>query len=1538
MPTIENKFEELSNRNKLFNSGSIRDYGNSLYSLQINSISARIIIQMKSIEDNDVYFVRDFIISKDRGFYFSTYIYPDLKSGNYLEKYPLPEEEIKSYINQKEKEVKAEAAKKENPPLPSKEMLRWLDEYELNIKYNIFETETWVKYALNEVDDSKMRDRDVKLFFSLLYKIVYHNYECKEITLENGSVFYLAKDESVGVIFSKFNIEGADRYVLHNGCHLKTQKRHWEESIDLVKKEKIKFEHSIESLARHSFRAYPKWTLKNDELWFIIQKNSEVSNLSLTEDQLLFFKNFKFPYYINGQAGSGKSTMLYYLFANGLYYKFQDLIQGDLIFLTENEYLLEQTQKSIFDLLSNNPEFQGVNSNQLASLNTNFSSFKEFLLQLVPKSERIKFTDELYLNFSRFKELYETSYLNDSIKRKYTAEECWFTIRTYIYGYDIDKRIDSSEYTEIVHAKAQRIPKDKFVGIEEHVLPFYEKLINEQGFWDKLYVIRFLNANRNFIPKFDLVVCDEAQDFCRVELRFILKLSSYLDYDLKRCDQIPIIFAGDPNQTVNPTGFREREMTEMLFTELKALANFEYNNEDSVYNPKYNYRSKQPVVTLANFIQFFRKKNFGIRLVKPQTPKRPEDKNSKIPNLFFSDSDIVNDLELFEDLLEKIQYKIFIVPVDTLDKEEFKENNDILKQVEDAEIKTSVEAKGAEYSQVVLYGFGEHFLSLFGSLIGRDSDNDSNFKKSYFFNKLYVAITRAQKELIIIDSARARDEFWKVLVDNAEINGDYWDVLNNFKTDSIVYNPGSIKVLSSKKEDALSNAKQDKIQGVYDRNSSRLRVAANQFYKIGELKEYYLCLAIAFEFKNEWKKAAEHYIKAEGSSNLENAAKCFFKGKYFNELESYGGAKIKTIDQDIRLIISNLMTNNELDLNNLKKLNNNRDTVSTILSGIDWKEDFINKLISLPIDDFTNRNIRQLAEILNEIADHENFNLWMKIGDLFYKVNHYKRAIRAWDKITNFESEGYIMAKIEVSKDEEDYENEAIWLNKLKDFKNDKKSEIEKNIINIYDEFNNNESIKNPHFLLSVYTSLLIQNPERDIHVIGEKVENYFSEDREILLSIYTKLLEENRLPSKAKDYVIKRYLKTSKNLLQKEGLSEKDLYIKLLLKYNLIRKNKNLNLRKYNPEEIKRIKDVPSRILFDPPAHFKNIKITNFRQFKELSFKNLGMINLIVGDNNVGKTSMLEAFLFDPNYSNFFRNLAFAYKERLNLPRKLDSNNVEYYDIDKDFIEDFIFSEAKENLISYSLWNDIDSWSYSIKKLENTEIEKSLGQTFGYNEDNFIGFIENSVLNVVEHSKILEHLNPNDTMLSPLIPFGKGFNNDLALAYFENIDKIKSIRNDFLENMKVFVPNIERIIVDTDNGEIIVEESNQEYGHNLYELGEGANKLFRILVQITLQRNNKLLIDEIDAGIHHTRFIKFWKTILTFADKYNTQIFATTHNIECIKSFDLILNQEDFTKFQDYSRVITIKKIDDKNIKTYVRIYDEFDYELENNFELRGE
>ena len=45
---------------------------------------------------------------------------------------------------------------------------------------------------------------------------------------------------------------------------------------------------------------------------------------------------------------------------------------------------------------------------------------------------------------------------------------------------------------------------------------------------------------------------------------------------------------------------------------------------------------------------------------------------------------------------------------------------------------------------------------------------------------------------------------------------------------------------------------------------------------------------------------------------------------------------------------------------------------------------------------------------------------------------------------------------------------------------------------------------------------------------------------------------------------------------------------------------------------------------------HLTYFKIENFKRFDSFEMENIGQYNLVVGDNNVGKTSVLEGLLFD--------------------------------------------------------------------------------------------------------------------------------------------------------------------------------------------------------------------------------------------------------------------------------------------------------------------
>ena len=65
--------------------------------------------------------------------------------------------------------------------------------------------------------------------------------------------------------------------------------------------------------------------------------------------------------------------------------------------------------------------------------------------------------------------------------------------------------------------------------------------------------------------------------------------------------------------------------------------------------------------------------------------------------------------------------------------------------------------------------------------------------------------------------------------------------------------------------------------------------------------------------------------------------------------------------------------------------------------------------------------------------------------------------------------------------------------------------------------------------------------------------------------------------------------------------------------------------------------------------------------------------------------------------------------------------------------------------------------------------------------------------------------------------------------------------------------------------------------------MGDGMSRLLGIALAMTDAQDGILLIDEIENGIHHSVMPELWKTVADLAERYNAQIFATTHSIECV-------------------------------------------------------
>lgn len=76
--------------------------------------------------------------------------------------------------------------------------------------------------------------------------------------------------------------------------------------------------------------------------------------------------------------------------------------------------------------------------------------------------------------------------------------------------------------------------------------------------------------------------------------------------------------------------------------------------------------------------------------------------------------------------------------------------------------------------------------------------------------------------------------------------------------------------------------------------------------------------------------------------------------------------------------------------------------------------------------------------------------------------------------------------------------------------------------------------------------------------------------------------------------------------------------------------------------------------------------------------------------------------------------------------------------------------------------------------------------------------------------------------------------------------------------------------------------------------LGDGVNRLFGIALALVGVRGGILLVDEIENGIHYSVQADLWRLIFRTAARLNVQVFATTYSYDCIRAFQEAARESD--------------------------------------------
>jgi len=377
----------------------------------------------------------------------------------------------------------------------------------------------------------------------------------------------------------------------------------------------------------------------------------------------------------------------------------------------------------------------------------------------------------------------------------------------------------------------------------------------------------------------------------------------------------------------------------------------------------------------------------------------------------------------------------------------------------------------------------------------------------------------------------------------------------------------------------------------------------------------------------------------------------------------------------------------------------------------------------------------------------------------------------------------------------------------------------------------------------------------------------------------------------------------------------------------------------------------------------YSGITIEGFRQFKKLELTNLGKVNLILGPNNAGKTSILEAIYIHACHGDIrliFDNLLLS---RISQTRNIsgflevgeqiislfnqkkisDSNNYQFTitreilsDLDKKKdvfqVSKCVFQASKElnKLYPHSLHHYAhqaqDGYTYN-ENINSNKIDlgkwlmpRDIHSRMWFHEADVFLNLSKFTIEVIYTKGTLE------------LPQSKGIFHDIlahrepqaTVAIFSHLKRYRLLEK-FTQEMSMIFPIIKQIDTipypDGSFSPIYIINSKDEL-LPIYNFGDGMRRWFHLLGNLMIYPNSVHLIEEIDATFHPNAQEKFGHLLVEYADKFNNQLFMTSHNLEFADKFLESLYGEEGTITEDQDdpvRVITIGQSRDDPEKTTV-------------------
>ena len=352
-----------------------------------------------------------------------------------------------------------------------------------------------------------------------------------------------------------------------------------------------------------------------------------------------------------------------------------------------------------------------------------------------------------------------------------------------------------------------------------------------------------------------------------------------------------------------------------------------------------------------------------------------------------------------------------------------------------------------------------------------------------------------------------------------------------------------------------------------------------------------------------------------------------------------------------------------------------------------------------------------------------------------------------------------------------------------------------------------------------------------------------------------------------------------------------------------------------------------------------RTLALQGYRGFQSFGLSDLKRVNLLVGKNNCGKTSILEAvdLLVSRGNSKVLSQSAHRRGE-IGPLRGMEQSSSRGREMLPDISHLFFGRQLKQG-VTLRISSDHDAGTLLVELLSLPEVEEALGlrgsgdmrQTSFFaddlNPEPVLGFrVASNVPNWFHISPVL-----HDGLLLSFRSVRSEISRSEAVpetlpVKFLTADSLQSDsmrimwdrvlaegrESEVIHAMKLLESDLDSIHFLTDDayrgtsGGVLVGSRKSGRRVPLGSFGDGMRRLLALSLSLVRTANGFLLLDEIDTGLHFSAMEEMWRLVVNTARESNVQVFATTHSYDCIEGLAALVESN-----PDLASEVSVQKIE---------------------------